>query len=421
MNHLIKGRLVVPAGLIVVGIMVACRGSDSQKAQEGPLNGLEDSGRADVRQPDAAAPDAEQLDCAPPDAGPDARTDAAQDAPTEPPDSGPVVFRPSNLPAGICDTATSKELVVAANETAGIDPDRDCDLVIPQGPDLQEICVRIYSTVKIAGRYLANGGRRAAAIVATKSFTLESSGKIDMVHPGPNILIWSPGADLRGSGSKGSGVSGGGGGGQVTSPGARGGSSGGAGGPQYGDPTSRQLIGGGFGGYGGESARPQQDPVPPGGPGAAMQFVSCGEMTVAGTMDASGSGGAVGNYAPEYGGGGAGGGAGGMILIEATKVTASGGKILARGGQGGAGGAVLYGVDILLYGGAGGQGGTGASPPTEGENAKVTHDPMPPGKYSGAGGGGGAVGRILINVPRGTSPVLTGVEIDPPAVIGTTN
>ncbi|WP_394841019.1 hypothetical protein LZC95_28580 [Pendulispora brunnea] len=377
----IERSMVVPAGLIVLGIMVACGDSGSQKSHEGTLNGLEDSG------------------------------------------AGPVVFQPSNLPADICNTATTTDLTVPAGQSVSMNTDQDCDRVIPQGPGLQDICVRIYSTIKIAGTYVANEGSRAGAIVATKSFTLESGGELALTWPGEALGVEPrPGADARGNGTKGSsGATGGGGGGQMTSAGAPGGNSGGAGGPQYGDPTGRQLIGGGYGGAGGPAARPTSPLAIPGAPGAAMQIVACGDLASAGTINATGSDGGHGDYSPEWAGGGAGGGAGGMILIEAAKVTASGGKILARGGNGGPGGPVVWGGSVLLYGGSGGRGGTGASPPTAGENGQTSQPPMPPNQSSGAGGGGGAVGRILINVPQGTSPVLTGVEIDPPAIIGITH
>jgi hypothetical protein len=203
----------------------------------------------------------------------------------------------------------------------------------------------------------------------------------------------APGGGM-GGGAAGSTGQGGGGGGYGGVGGRGGKTSGGgpAGGVAFGAPAITVLVGGGGGGGGGDSARVG------GGGGGAIQLVSNGAISVAGTINAGGCGG----HGATTSSAGGGGGAGGTILLEAPQVTISGHVAVNGGGGGGgdlnsgdgspgtadrvaaAGGTYTSGV------GAGGQGAAGA-----------TFDGSEGGGSSKSGGGGGALGRIRITTRTG--------------------
>ncbi|WP_394837597.1 hypothetical protein [Pendulispora rubella] len=278
-----------------------------------------------------------------------------------------ATLTPSNLPADACNTPGAKDF------TGGRLPEA-CDAVVHQtgAPD---ICV--YKFANVSGNIeRGNVEYELIAVVATHAMQLGS-------YTVPFAFGQREG---QGWGQSGQPFCGGSGGGYGTAGGGP------AGGAAFGAETAIPLHTGGYGGFGeGGGGSPQVA----GGMGAsAVQFVSCGELTITGSVLANGERGGMGGPG---GAGGGGGGAGGTILIEATKVTAQAGSVLqANGGDGGAGGS-----------GAGASGGTSSSAP----GAATCGDPS-------GGGAGGAVGRIRINVAAGTQPELLGT-VSPAPSIGT--
>ncbi|MCU1278230.1 MAG: hypothetical protein JWM53_1776 [bacterium] len=155
-----------------------------------------------------------------------------------------------------------------------------------------------------------------------------------------------------------------------------------------------------------------------GGGGGALQLAAEGTITVSGTINAGGCGGAPGDVT--HGGGG--GGSGGGILIEAPTVhlTATG-VLAANGGGGGAGGSLTAtagdpggasnsqanGGAGLAGGHNGGSGGAlGATTGQSGSNG------------AGAGGGGGGVGRVRLN-SRSGGAIDVGSIVSPATTQGT--
>jgi len=138
----------------------------------------------------------------------------------------------------------------------------------------------------------------------------------------------------------------GGGGGGFGSAGGDGGNaddSHGHGGAACGSLTLEPLRGGSGGGAAGYRASGSDDNrTAGGGGGGALQLTARIAITVTGTIDAAGEGGAGtaqgGTFTPPGGDGGGGGGSGGAILLEAPRVTISASAIVAAtGGGGGAG------------------------------------------------------------------------------------
>lgn len=272
-------------------------------------------------------------------------------------------------------------------------------------------------TVEVAGEVRVIGGR-ALVIAAT---TIDVDGMLDASASGD---MPGPGAsrDVAGEGTAGvhAGVEdGGGGGGGHGTMGARGGDggsiAGSPGGEAIGDAGLDVLVGGARGGDG--IAVVCGNPRGGGG-GGAVQLAAATRVTIAanGRVLAGGGGGAGGTECGDVdAGSGAGGGAGGAIFIEAPAVVVEG-EVLAHGGGGGGGGngndtigptgpgtagadgrtrePALGGPSAASNGGVGGQGGAGASLPTIG--GSVQHN---------AGGGGGAVGRVVVRGLRGSGLV----------------
>jgi hypothetical protein len=133
-----------------------------------------------------------------------------------------------------------------------------------------------------------------------------------------------------------------------------------------------------------------------GGGGGAVQVVSLTAITIAGGVDVGAGGGG-------YDGGG--GGAGGNVVLEAPRISFSGGGIFANGGSGGACSAAGSDAtrDLMAAPGAG-PCGTGLSTASGGDGGTVTDRPGDGGhSLTGIGGaGGGAVGRARIATRDGT-------------------
>lgn len=163
-----------------------------------------------------------------------------------------------------------------------------------------------------------------------------------------------------------------------------------------------------------------------GGGGGALQLTAGREISISGTLDASGGGGAGGSQTGTCLGG-AGGGSGGGLLIEAPRVFMTG-FVFANGGGGGGGGnnQGLAGssggtsphprdpgvggdgrdgrgcpLEGYTRGGAGGSGATSTSPSSAGEPADEVAGCIGGPDRVGGGGGGGGLGRIRVNTLEG--------------------
>jgi len=321
---------------------------------------------------------------------------------------------PSNLPADTCDAPGTKDLIDA---TGTVDTDTGCDAVIVQGDGAPDICVYKYRTVTLSGGGLRGVGSRALAIVATDTMTI--GGFLDV---GAHATVKGPGAsDPRGfplfSDADAPG-------GSYGTPGGLGALGSAQPAPPYGNDTAVPLLAGASGGPG--YVDPSQYPSLPGEGGGALQLVSCTSLVVTSTgVIASGGGGAARTVFH-----GAGGGSGGTILLEAPSVVVDG--ILGANGGGGGGGECprdpsppqdAHGYDgtptaggwggalNFLGGGIGGNGGSEASPPEPGQPGMT----RPGGNKCGNSGGGGAAGRVRINVQAGTQPALSGAKSLSPA------
>lgn len=183
----------------------------------------------------------------------------------------------------------------------------------------------------------------------------------------------------------------------------------------YGDPQLTFLEGGSSGGPG----LPLTCVGPVAGAGGGAIQLSAPTIAITGVIDAGGGGGGGGITCPGNVGSAGGGGSGGAIYVQAFALSGSG-TLAANGGAGGSGsnwggsvGAYRIGErgqDATLganaaSGGAaqptdGGRGGDGAAAAPPQAGASVTS------VYPNGGGGGGGHGRIVIDVPDGTTITL---------------
>ncbi len=215
---------------------------------------------------------------------------------------------------------------------------------------------------------------------------------------------------------------GGGGGGGFQAAGGNGGDGSNAANGRNGDggtPTTLPLLLGGCagakGGDGGSLAGVG------GAGGGAFQLTAQGQITIAGKLNAGGSGGEPG-VQNDNGGGAGGGGSGGMIGLEAAMISISDGAVLAsNGGGGGEGGddnPAGRGLDgsptaTRALGGSmnndgGGNGGLGSGGATLTGGLAGNDN----GAGGGGGGGGGAAGFITVRgtVLKGPTAVLSPTE-----------
>jgi hypothetical protein len=138
--------------------------------------------------------------------------------------------------------------------------------------------------------------------------------------------------------------------------------------------------------------------------GGALYLIAGVELTVAGTVSASGAGGEAGNLFGFRGGGG--GGSGGMVVVQSKSVSVTG-FVSANGGGGGQGSPfMLAGGDGNTETGAAAPGGgmknVCASGGTGGANAPAGAQPGVDGcmgrpAFNGGGGGGGAAGILIVH------------------------
>lgn len=280
--------------------------------------------------------------------------------------------------------------------------------------------------VQASGTLVVRGSLPLAVAVlgnAAVSGTVVASADGGVDGPG------SPGASGCGASAGANGVIGtiaGGGGGGFNGSGGRGGhalgamNTGGNGGAASADVDLSPLRGGCPGGFG---AIPSGAAAAGGAGGGAFQLSVAGTLTVSGRLAANGSGGRGG---PATRGGGGGGGSGGGILLEAGVVALRDPAIIVAVGGGGGGGAdnVDPGgdgrdgpIDIggaqggARGGGSAGEGGDGADWDDTAEVGDSAASPT-----EAAGGGGGALGRIVIH---GTCTQQSNVESAPVIPNGT--
>jgi hypothetical protein len=132
--------------------------------------------------------------------------------------------------------------------------------------------------------------------------------------------------------------------------------------------------------------------------GGAVYLVARDAITIAGTIDASGTGGGRG----EANGGGGGGGSGGMIVLAAPTLAFVSGSVFANGGGGGGGASSDVGVAGHISsspsspGLSGAADSGGATPGGNGGFQSVAAESAAQATAGAGGGGGGSVGVIRI-------------------------
>lgn len=340
-----------------------------------------------------------------------------------------AVLEPTNLPRDLCDQPAAKPRRFTADLEIKTDTCTD-GTIVPQtgGP---AICLLEYTTLVIDPGVLVSGvGRNALAFAAD---TIQMGGYISVSAEG---VTSGAGAVTDGTGHTAeTAYSAAGGGAGFGTAGGLGGTEDVlitvAGGPPYGNAQLSPLIGGSRGGRAGTS--PQlctvncPTPASGGGGGGALQLVACKQITFGVVSRVLAVGGGAGGGFQQYmtsvatAGGGAGGGSGGAILIESPVVEVQiAAFFAATGGGGGGGGGLEEGTnggvgedgqpDRAAFGGGrgspyAGRGGGGGirdaagvygTVPADGETVQLP-------RY-GAGGGGGAAGRIRFNTAP-TSPI----------------
>ena len=291
-----------------------------------------------------------------------------------------------------------------------------------------EICVVRYGSihVEVAGG-LTVSGSRALALVADSTISvdgiLDVAAKADISGPGGGTLTSGGKVSANGGGGAGFATAGGAGGGATADGG------GGLGGAASIDPALLTVLLGGTE----PVSQPGSFMAPTvGGGGGAVTLIACrGQVSVSGTIDAGGGGGAGGkrgfNLNPDNAYfGGAGGGAGGNVVLQGMSVVVTG-QVFANGGGGGSGMIPVAGqpgtpgnpgrngtrsaTDAAAGGaapgvaGAGGAGGREAVAPGRGLHPSATTG-LP-------GGGGGSMGFFQTYTPAGVSPTLTPTAASP--------
>jgi len=270
-------------------------------------------------------------------------------------------------------------------------------------------CVVAADTINI-GAPLRAIGMKPLVLVAATSISMPLSGSIDVAsHRQPAESIGA-GADPATGCNAGNppgnanNTSGGGAGGTFTGAGGNGGGGGnvgGAGGQRGAGSGPVVVIRGGCPGQDGAGNGKGAH----GHGGGAVFLIAGNTITVGGTINAGGEGGAGATVTADGGGGG---GAGGMIGFDATTITVTG-TLIANGGGGGEGSSMQNGnngndtnLTTAAPGGAngsapGGNGGDGSSGAAGGPGV-IGQD-----GGNGGGGGGGGGGAGLIKAPATAS------------------
>jgi len=329
-------------------------------------------------------------------------------------DAGEICYGHGVAPfLSVCPPLTASSLLTIAAGT--LSTTSGCTMtVMQQAPGSPMVCVIAARTIRISG-HVTVVGDLPLLLLAREGLTIDASAVLDVAaHVGSTVIP---------AGSLAPGCVPGDGGTNVTGPtggGGAGGSFGGAGGPAgaggngaaaAGTPQAAQpaivLRGGCRGGSGGTA-----DGGKGGIGGGAVYLMAGTEISVDGTINASGSGGQLAMMRA----GGGGGGSGGMIVIDAPQISISG-SAFALGGGGASGGAAMAsgnpGNDPTGVMGYAAMSAPPPSPAGIGGGGGIPSNGMQGdlgGAGSGGGGGGGGGGVIRI---WPTASVLT--TVDPPA------
>lgn len=327
--------------------------------------------------------------------------------------------------------APTAELIIAADRTVStaMVGNGNCDEIIAQPGGGASLCLITARALTIASTARLTGlGPNPLLLVATETMTID--GTIDVAS---RLGAPSPGAGAdtacaSASGRDATQIDGAGGGGAGGSFGTTGGDGGTGRTPNQATPGGvaanaqppTTLRGGCSGGQGGEADGGGGDGAGGAG-GGAVYLIAGTALTVSGTINASGSGGAQGTDGLYASGGAGGGGSGGMIGLDAPSITITG-MVFANGGSGGGGGgnepnrhgqpgstptsALTAAAGGAGGTGGGGRGGAGSVLGDAGEGANNGTNP-----YCSGGGGGGGAGVIRV---YGATPGSLGGMISPP-------
>jgi hypothetical protein len=348
------------------------------------------------------------------------------------PDSEPGCFGVGLLHDICVMPPPTTDVVIATDRTidTAMVGNNNCDTIVAQpggGPSLCVVAgasITMTSTAKLVGI-----GANPLLLVATN--TIDIAGTIDVASRLSTPVQIGAGADMTCNSPAGAnatvneGAGAGGAGGSFATAGGGGGNGRQPGTNTQGANASAALTvstfrGGCGGGDGGEADGGGGDGV--GGLGGGAVYLIAGtSITIAGVVNASGSGGAQGTDGLGASGGAGGGGSGGMIGLDAPAITVTG-QLFANGGGGGGGGGSQpnnHGQPgqtsttalVAAQGGSGGtggggRGGNGSVLATEAANGGNGSNP-----YCGGGGGGGGAGIIRV---FGVAPASLGGMISPP-------
>jgi hypothetical protein len=304
----------------------------------------------------------------------------------------------------------TQPLTIAARTVINTDDTSSASLcaALASGGD---VCVVAATILTVNADLHATGGR-PLVVLASDALTVAAGGSIDVgSHRAPASGLPEIGAGANPSSCAAGtlpGTSGGGAGGSFTGPGGAGG------GPNPGGSaasvgTVAELRGGCAGQDGNGPSHGAK-----GNGGGAVFLIAGNTITIAGTINAAGEGGAEGVTNSSGAGGG---GAGGMIGFDAPMISATG-LILANGGGGGEGSGVNLsgrpGADPTTPAAAsGGNGGAGNGGDGGNGSAGAASGPGSPGANGTAAGGAGGGGAGLVKAP---AQAALGTQVSPLAI-----
>ena len=325
-----------------------------------------------------------------------------------------------------CDVpASGTTLTVSTSATIDSGLDNNCTGGVVAQTDGPEICVLHYERISVgSGATLTLVGTRAVALVADGDLTITGTVEVGATGgtSGPGGGTYESGGFPTSQFNTGSG----GGGAGFRTPG-------GAGGNGTGDGAT--LNGGSASDAPGETSPLRGGPRAAfsvaGGGGGALTVVSCrSRVSVLGTIDSRGGGGAGGRVrstpAADNPVAGAGAGAGGYVVVQGVSISVTG-QTFANGGGGGAGNNAAFtpgnvnGVDgtasdtVCARGGIApaGAGDGGAGGCGTGSLAQPGDGLHPPVASGTAGGGGGSMGFFQSYTPAGVTPTLLPAHASP--------
>jgi hypothetical protein len=378
-------------------------------------------------------------------ASPDAISDDGSDLPVDaeridagPDDLGDVAHVPTSIEDGFDATGELAITGTTQIDTGDAGSAPSIDLTLPPGTALvtsvqdgggPELAILQVGALSVSGQLIVRG-ERPLVIIAWTSITVTGAVDASAQRGTPGGGGYGPalGPGRGDDGTTGSnfndGGAGGGGFGTVGGAGqASGDAPAGGGGDLYGTPQLDRLEGGSGGG---NMSPPGHCSEPPGAGGGAVQLFARGTITIDGSVRANGGGGsgagtAGGGLCSGWSVSGPGAGSGGAIYLQASTVAGSG-SALAQGGGGGGGsnyatstggGNGADGPSMIAAATGGNGAGTESGASNDGGDGGYRDAPPSSpspldGLYDTGGGGGGAVGRIVIHAPTitlaGSSP-----------------